>query len=95
VQGDVKPVIAVGKQITVMIAMCHVMLAVPVVLGCHFVLSTTKQMKDLKRQTVGGHALNGQGDVNQVQHSSVAWKEPILVVLIKFIQTNPPPEESL
>jgi hypothetical protein len=74
VQGDVKPVIAVGKQITVMIAMCHVMPAVPLVLGCHFMLSTTKQMKDVKRQTVRGHALNGQGDINQVQNSSVALK---------------------
>jgi hypothetical protein len=39
---DVKPVIVVGKQITLMIAIRHVMLAVPVVLGCHFMLSRTK-----------------------------------------------------
>jgi len=70
----VKPVIVVGKQITLMIAICHVMLAVPVVLGCHFMLSRTKQMKFVRHQTVRGHALKAQGDVNQAQYSDVALK---------------------
>jgi hypothetical protein len=70
----VKPVIVVGKQITLMIAICHVMLAVPVVLGCHFMLSRTKQMKDVRHQTVRGHALKGQGDINRGQNPGVALK---------------------
>jgi hypothetical protein len=46
-----------------MIAMCHVMLAVPVVLGCHFMLATTKQLKEAMNQTVLGHALDKRGYV--------------------------------
>jgi hypothetical protein len=74
VQGDAKPVIVVGKQITLMIAICHVMLTAPVVLGCHFMLSRTKQMKDVMHQTVRGHALKRKVDINQVQYSGVALK---------------------
>ena len=63
VRGELKPVIVVDKQITVMIAMCHVMLAVPVVLGCHFMLATTKQMKEAMHQTVLVNALDKRGYV--------------------------------
>jgi hypothetical protein len=31
-------------------------------------------MKDVMHQTVRGHALKGQGDINQLQYSGVALK---------------------
>jgi len=71
VLGDLKLVIVDSRQITIMIAACHVMLAVPVVLGCHFVLSRTKQMDDVTRQTVWWHALGWRGDISRVFHSCI------------------------
>jgi hypothetical protein len=67
-------VIVEGKQITVMIASCHVTLAVPFVLGRHFMLSTAKQMNDVTRQTVRRHAPSWGGAFNHARYSILSLK---------------------
>lgn len=67
VRGSTKT--AEGKHITIVIAACHVILAVPVVLVGHFVLSRTKEMNDVMPQTVQRHALDQRGDISGVRYS--------------------------
>jgi hypothetical protein len=68
------------------IAACHVILAVPAVLVCHFVLARTKEMNDVKRQSVRKHAFNRGGDITDARYSILVLKQKTFFAASKILR---------
>jgi hypothetical protein len=80
VLGEATPETVEGKQITTVITACHVILAVSVVLVCHFVVSRTKEVNAVTRQTVRRHALDRRGDISDARYSILVLNYQIFAI---------------